>query len=135
MQTRQGKFDIRSEPIADDQDANELGAVRMRFEKSFTGPLNGTSRVAMFGIMNRDLQSGAYVAIEKFTGSLDGKSGSFDLVHSSIMRRGRPEQSIQVVPDSATGELVGLRGEMTIEINEGRHSYTLLYELPSAGSV
>ena len=37
---------------------------------------------------------------------------------------------IQVVPDSATGELAGLSGTMHIIIEEGQHSYVFDYALP-----
>lgn len=101
----------------------------MTFEKIFDGPLSGTSVVAMIGMMNKDLGSGGYVALERFTGALNGKTGEFCLQHSSVMDRGRPSQSITVIPDSATGDLVGLTGKMTIEIIAGQHHYSFEYTL------
>jgi hypothetical protein len=70
-----------------------------------------------------------YVAIEKVTGTLHGRSGSFIMQHSGIMNRGVPELSIVVVPDSGTGELAGLAGALTIEIADGKHSYEFTYTL------
>ena len=58
--------------------------------------------------------SGAYVAMERVTGKLGGRSGSFMLQHSSSMNRGVLKQNITVVPESGTGELAGLEGKMTI---------------------
>lgn len=76
--------------------------------------------------------SAGYVAIERVTGKLNGRSGTFILQHHATMTRGVPEQSVAVVPDSGTGELEGLTGEMTINIAAGKHSYDFAYSLPAA---
>lgn len=74
--------------------------------------------------------SAGYVAIERVTGSLAGKTGTFVLQHLGAMTRGESTLwSVTVVPDSATGELLGLSGKMTIDIVEGKHLYTLEYTL------
>jgi hypothetical protein len=73
-----------------------------------------------------------YVAIERITGTLHGRSGSFVLQHSGVMTRGAPQQSITVVPDSGSGQLAGLAGSMTVVIEGRKHSYTLDYTLPEA---
>jgi len=72
--------------------------------------------------------SAGYVAIERFTGSLAGRTGTFMLQHSGSMDRGAPGLSVSVVPDSGTEELTGLSGSMTIEVGEG-HSYRFDYDL------
>ena len=75
--------------------------------------------------------SAGYVALERVTGTLHGRSGSFVLQHSSTMDRGVPTQSITVVPDSGTGALTGLAGRMTIDIGPGgAHAYRFEYNLP-----
>jgi hypothetical protein len=78
--------------------------------------------------------SAGYVAIERVTGTLRGRSGSFALQHSSTMTRGNPLQSIIVVPDSGTGDLAGLEGSMTIVIadhdGQRKHFYKFEYSLP-----
>ena len=51
------------------------------------------------------------------------------LQHSGTMTRGAPQLTITVVPDSGTGELVGLAGTMAIEIAGGKHSYDFEYTL------
>jgi hypothetical protein len=74
--------------------------------------------------------SGAYVAIERVTGTLGGRSGSFVLQHSGTMERNAPRLSITVVPDSGTGQLTGLTGNMDIKIEEGgKHFYDFEYTL------
>ena len=59
--------------------------------------------------------------------------GTFILQHSATMTRGTPLLSIGVVPDSGTGELVGLVGRMKIEIEGGKHFYDFEYTLPEYG--
>jgi hypothetical protein len=73
--------------------------------------------------------SAGYVAIEKVTGKLHGRAGTFVLQHTGTMNRGAQKLSITVVPDSGTGELVGLSGKMNIIIAGGKHSYEFDYSL------
>jgi hypothetical protein len=61
---------------------------------------------------------------------LAGHKGSFLLHHTGIMTRGAPQLTVSVVPDSGTGQLVGLAGEMNITIADGKHSYDFAYTLP-----
>ena len=75
-------------------------------------------------------RAAGYVAIEQVTGTLNGRAGTFVLQHRGVMTRGAPELNITVVPDSGTGDLVGLAGKMGIEIAEGKHSYEFDYTLP-----
>ncbi len=122
-----GDFDINSTPQKIDETG--LKAMRMVFHKTFHGALTGTSVVEMLGIMNRELGSGAYVALERFTGALEGRSGSFCLQHSSTMTRGKPTQGVSVVPDSGVDGLAGITGSMTIEIVDGKHFYAFDYSM------
>ena len=128
MTRPEGTFDITGTPQANTEGSEAVGAMRMVFRKTFHGPLQGTSVVEMMGIMYKESLSGAYVALEKITGTLDGRTGSFCMQHSSTMARGNPEQRITVVPDSGTGELADLSGSLTIDIVEKVHHYTFVYE-------
>ena len=128
--TVKGKFEVQSTPQPSDELSQSIGVMRMRFEKRFEGPLQATSIVSMTGVFDQELDSGGYVAIERLTGSLDGKRGSFYLQHNSTMNRSVPSQHIVVIPDSGTEELKGLTGKMTIDILEdGAHFYTFEYEI------
>lgn len=124
-----GTFDItmHAEPPYDTTDGVTLA--RVRFEKRFHGPLDATSTVHMIGARTPVANSAGYVAIERVTGTLDGRSGSFVFQHNGVMNRGALSLSLTVVPDSATGDLRGLSGSMTIEIIEGVHHYGFTYEL------
>lgn len=68
--------------------------------------------------------------MERVTGTLDGKNGSFALQHFGTMNRGKQHLRIEIVPDSGTGELTGISGTMDIIIEKGAHFYVLDYALP-----
>ena len=125
-----GSFDVRLTPfpLADSLAGPALG--RMSIAKQFQGDLEGSSKGEMLTAGTSISGSAGYVAIERVTGRLHGKSGSFVLQHTGTMTRGTPQLVITVVPDSGTGELVGLAGRMQIIIAGGKHSYELEYTLP-----
>jgi hypothetical protein len=130
--TAKGTFDVTITPQqADNTNAREAGLSRLSLHKRFHGALDATSHGEMLAIGDgRD--AGAYVAIERITGTLDGRSGSFAMVHRSMLRRGTPEGwTVTIVPDSGTGALTGIEGDMTITIAQGRHEYELVYMLPA----
>jgi len=113
---------------AEDGDA---GLGRMSIDKQFHGDLEGTSRGFMLSSAATIVKgSGGYVAMERVTGKLKDRSGSFVLQHSGTMTRGVAQLSVTVVPDSGTDQLAGLAGIMTIKIDAGKHSYEFEYTLP-----
>ncbi|WP_248798180.1 DUF3224 domain-containing protein [Pseudomonas sp. MWU13-2105] len=124
-----GRFDVKlnPEPLSDIAAGTGLG--RLSLDKKFHGDLVATSQGEMLSFRSAVQGSAGYVAMETVTGTLHGRQGSFVLQHSSTMTRGVPEQSISVVPDSATGDLVGLAGRLVITIVEGQHSYQFDYSL------
>src|SRR5262245_34002652 len=101
----------------------------MSIEKQFHGDLEAQSSGQMLTAMTGVKGSAGYVAIERVTGALHGRSGSFVLQHVGTMTRGAPDLNVRVVPDSGTGELVGLAGTMAIVVADGKHSYELTYTL------
>lgn len=126
-----GTFEVKMIPQTADEQAQAAGIGRMSGEKQWHGDLTGVSKVEMlsFGTGAKG-SSGAYVAIEQFTGTLAGRSGSFVLQHNGTMTQGVPKLVISVVPDSGTGQLVGLTGTLNIIIADGKHSYDFEYTLP-----
>ncbi len=102
---------------------------RMTIDKQFHGDLEGASKGEMLAAGTATQGSAGYVAIERVTGTLNGRTGSFALQHSGTMTRGTPTLSVTVVPDSGTGQLVGLTGQMNIIIEGKQHSYTFDYSL------
>ena len=103
---------------------------RYSLDKVFRGDLEAASKGEMLAAASEVKGSAGYVAIEKVTGRLAGREGGFFLQHNGLMNRGQPSLTIVVVPDSATGELAGLSGTMTIEIIDGKHFYAFDYLLP-----
>ena len=100
---------------------------RMSINKTFEGELEATSQGEMLSAMTAVQGSAGYVAIEQVQGSLAGKKGTFVLMHFATMAAGNQHQTIEVVPDSGTGDLVGLSGEMQIIIDAGQHFYEFTY--------
>jgi hypothetical protein len=127
-----GKFDVKLTPEGlSDQTADKTLA-RMSIDKQFHGDLEATSKGEMLSAVTPVKGSAAYVAIERVTGTLKGRKGSFVLQHSATMARGEPHLHIIVVPDSGTEELLGLAGTMKINISpEGQHSYDFEYTFAS----
>ncbi len=125
--TAHGTFEVKLTPqTADGQDPN-LG--RMSIDKQFRGDIEGTSKGEMLTGMTSVKGSAGYVAMEKVSGTLHGKAGTFILQHSATMDRGAPQLSVTVVPDSGTGELAGLTGKLLIKVADGKHSYEFEYAL------
>lgn len=125
-----GAFDVKMTPQAADEGGGGVG--RMLLDKTFHGALEASSKGQMLAAMTAVKGSAAYVAIEIVTGSLDGRAGTFALVHTGVMNKGVPSLTVTVVPDSGTGELVGLSGQMAIDVVGGKHAYGFDYSLPGA---
>jgi hypothetical protein len=124
-----GTFEVKLTPQAADGDDAGLG--RMSIDKQFHGDLEGTSKGFMLSSAATIVKgSGGYVAMERVTGTLKGRTGSFVLQHSGTMTRGTPQLSVAVVPDSGTDQLEGIIGTLTIKIDQGKHSYEFEYTLP-----
>lgn len=125
-----GPFDVKVSPLPA-YNTEDASLARMSIDKQFKGDLEATSKGEMLSAGSVVKGSAGYVAIERVTGSLAGRTGTFVLQHSATMNRGVPQLSITVVPDSATGDLIGLTGTMMINIDAGKHSYDFDYNLPS----
>jgi hypothetical protein len=126
-----GPFDVKIVPQKSDSEvAQAANFSRMTIDKVFHGDLEATSKGEMIATQLEAKGSGGYVALERVTGSLKGRKGSFVLQHSATMDRGVPHLSVTVVPDSGTDDLKGLSGKMNIIIAEGKHSYDFEYTLP-----
>lgn len=125
-----GTFEVKTNPQAPDDKAAGSTLGRLSLDKQFHGDLRATGRGQMLTALTDVKGSAGYVAIERVTGTLDGRSGSFALQHSGTMTSGRQELTIAVVPDSGTDQLVGLAGKMAIQIADGKHSYDFEYTLP-----
>ncbi len=127
-----GSFEVKLAPL-DPYNKNENAAAgRMSLDKTFNGDLQATSKGEMLTAGTASKGSAGYVAIERVTGTLNGKYGSFALQHSGTMHRGTFQLSVTVVPDSGTDQLAGLAGKMAIIIANGKHTYEFDYTIGAA---
>ena len=125
-----GPFDVKLVPQPPGPDPEDTALGRLTIDKQFHGDLDATSRGQMLAAQGTVTGSAGYVAMERVTGVLHGRRGTFVLMHTGIMNRGEPSLSISVVPDSGTDELTGLAGTMNIVIAPGgKHSYEFEYAI------
>jgi hypothetical protein len=124
-----GPFEVKTTAQDDKSPDPLLG--RYALDKQYHGDLEAVGVGQMLTAGTQVKGSGAYVAIEKVTGSLKSRTGSFVLEHMGTMTENVPQLVITIVPDSGTGGLKGIAGKMTITIAAGgKHSYDLEYTLP-----
>ncbi len=128
----EGTFQIKVVPQPSDSDpARRAGLGRLSLDKHYSGTLEATGYGEMLAEGGGARQDGAYVALERVTGSLAGRSGSFALVHRALLRNNVPQDwTVVVVPGSGTGELAGLEGTLQIRVEDGTHRYRFDYRLP-----
>ena len=126
-----GTFDVKLSSLASEEVKDGASLGRMSIDKQFHGDLEGTSKGEMLTAGTPVKDSAGYVAIERVTGKLQGRSGSFALQHSGLMNRGTPQLTVTVVPDSGTGDLKGIAGTMMIRIQGSKHFYDLDYTINS----
>lgn len=124
-----GSFDVKLTPQSPAEPDGRWMPGRMVIDKQFHGALEGTSEGVMLAVRTEEEGSAGYVAIERVSGMLEGREGTFALQHSGVMDRGEKRLVIEVIPGSGTGGLQGLRGTMDIIITDGKHEYELEYEL------
>jgi hypothetical protein len=128
-----GTFEVKLSPQKPDNEVSASANLgRLSIDKQFQGDLDATSKGEMLSAGTDVKGSAGYVAIERVTGALHGRSGSFVLQHSGTMNRGVPQLSITVVPDSGTEQLKGISGALAIRIEGGKHFYELDYTLADA---
>lgn len=129
-QLAEGSFEVNATRHPPYDTAEGLVLARTQFSKTFHGDLEATSSVEMLSAGTPTQGSAVYVALEHVSGSLEGRSGHFVLAHYGVMNRGTPSLRLEVAPDSGTGELTGLSGQMQIDIRDGQHFYRFEYQLP-----
>ena len=128
MKKISGKFEVAMSPLASDVNSENNAFARMGLEKTYFGDLSGTSQGEMLSVRTAEAGSAGYVAIELVQAILDGKSGEFALQHNGVMSSPGQSLQLQVIPDSGTNDLKGLKGEMAIRIEDGVHYYDFEYQ-------
>lgn len=130
-QRASGTFEVKLQPLGEGDVAAGSSLGRMSLDKQFIGDLQAVGKGEMLAARSDIPTSAAYVAIERVTGTLHGREGSFVLVHKGVMTSQAQRLVIEVVPDTGTGELVGISGMLGIRIEGGKHYYDFDYELAS----
>jgi len=127
--TIRGAFTVDITPVNAEAGQHAEAIMHATLAKRYTGPLTAESKGHMLSHTTATRGSAGYVALEHVVGQIEGRTGSFVLQHSGSMNRGVAHLQVDVVPDSATGELTGLSGTVDIEVDDG-HRYTMTYTLP-----
>lgn len=125
-----GTFEVKLTPLDPAFKAEDNSIGRFSIDKQFHGSLEATSKGEMLSGAGTVKGSGGYVAIERVTGTLEGRTGTFLLQHNGTMQAGVYHLNVIVIPDSGTAQLTGLQGSMEIIIKDGKHSYDFSYTLP-----
>lgn len=82
---------------------------------------DGESPVRAFQVLRGD-HSATLVRVQRFTGKLGGRQGTFVLQGHEIVENSKIRATWVVVPGSGTGDLSGLRGEGGFEGQFGKGS-------------
>ena len=128
MSRVEGTFQVQVHPQPQAPEERAVVA-RSVLAKTYVGGLAGKGAGVMLAYSTDVEGSAAYVAIERFVGTVEGRTGSFVLQHVGLMTRGAGNLSIRVVPDSGTDGLAGITGELAVRIDGGSHSYVFDYTL------
>jgi hypothetical protein len=111
----------------DEREGATLG--RIHIERRLQGDLEGEATAELLTATAED-GTAVYLALDRISGRLDGKEGSFVLQHRGVLSADGAEIDGAIVPGSGTGELKGITGHGAITVDdEGTHRLTLEYEL------
>ena len=121
-----GSFNVTITP---QETAPDAPVARMLLYKEFHGDLEAIAHGEMMAAHEPLTGAGVYVAIDRVTGTLHGKSGSFLIAHRGIRNTDGQDLSIVIVPGSGTGQLTGITGAVSIEIVDKKHFYSMEYAL------
>jgi hypothetical protein len=124
-----GTFDVRLTP---QESAPDAPVARMLLYKEFHGDLQAVAHGEMLAAHEPLTEAGVYVAIDRVTGTLHGRSGSFLMAHRGIRNADGQRLEIVIVAGSGTGQLAGITGTVGIEIVDKQHFYTVAYEMPAS---
>ena len=128
--TASARFSIKSwdeKPYSEGKDLPKM--TRASVDKTFTGEIDGEGHVE-YVMMYRSDGTAAFVGLERITGRIAGRNGSFVLQRTGVFEDGHAKESYSVVTGSGTGELRSLRGEGTSSVGHAAdYPFALNYEL------
>jgi|SRR5271165_5276426 len=106
------------EPSAYDEPAQGPALTRIHVEEQFSGDISGDGIVEFLQAARADGPA-SFVGIERVTGQVGGRRGTFLLQDAGTVRDEIVSGDWFVIPGSGTGELTGLRGEGGFRANLG----------------
>ncbi len=116
------KITVRSsEAKPYDQNASPA-LMEVNISETFAGDIDGDSTVRALQVQRKD-KSARQVSMQRFSGKLGGRVGTFVLQGQEDVENGKIKATWFVVPRSGTGDLSGLRGEGGFEGGFGKGSY------------
>ena len=124
-----GPFDVKITP---QESAADAPVSRMLLYKEFHGDLEAIAHGEMLAGFEPLTNAGVYVAIDRVSGTLHGRAGSFLIAHRGIANADGQQLDIVIVAGSGTGQLEGITGTVGIDIVEKKHFYTVDYTLPAS---
>ncbi|WP_327143974.1 DUF3224 domain-containing protein [Nocardia sp. NBC_01327] len=130
-----GTFQVKSfaptEVVPDPAITTALPVGVSLMEKQFEGEISGRSATLFTSAFDQTAGAGTYLAMESFEGTLNGRSGAFNFVHSaSTSGTDRSAEFFLIVPASGTGELAGITGTGGISVDaDGTHRIEFEYTL------
>ncbi len=118
-----GTFEVNMDP----QEDAGFPAGRMLITKTYTGDMSGSGIGQM---LSKRTEGGAaaYSAVEEFTGTLEGRTGGFTLIHTGYMSKDSQSLEVTILEGPGTDELQDNSGSMRIIQGDG-HKYELTYDV------
>jgi Protein of unknown function (DUF3224) len=117
-----GHIEVKTyEPQAYEDVDEGPNLVEIHVTETFSGDIEGEG-VVRFLQASRDDGSASFVGIERVTGSIGGRRGTFLLQDAGTLEGNLVKGDWFVIPGSGTGELTGLRGEGGFEAELGQHA-------------
>ena len=113
------------EPEAYESPAEGPVLARIHVAERFSGDIEADGVVEFLQAAQAD-GSASFVGIERLTGTLDGREGTFLLQDAGTVSGSVVDGDWFVVPGSGTGGLTGLRGEGSFRANLGENAQVYL---------
>ncbi|MEI9921663.1 MAG: DUF3224 domain-containing protein [Bacteroidota bacterium] len=127
--TATGSFSVSTTPQGQRSQVGDFNMGTYLVQKVFQGDLDATSKFEMHTAGTED-GAACYIAMEAIAGTLQGKTGSFLLIHTGTMSKSGHSLVINVASGCSTGELKGMEGKFTINQVGKEHFYVFEYSLP-----
>jgi hypothetical protein len=132
MPTATGAFSVSDFTPTDhaSEIATALPTGHAHMVKTFSGAVEGRSLTQFSFAFSPETGAGTYVAMEAFEGTVDGRRGTFNFAHSATTSGSdRSDEFFLIVPNSGTGELVGITGTGRVVIDEAGERMEFDYSL------